>query len=104
MVLGGYISYCKYAFLSSIRIINQTLSFDMFQNLLLLALAAILGTISFEEIVDLQNQGLVFFPLIFLPLFILGFIALLLENFRAPFDMSEAEGEIITGYTIEYYG
>jgi len=76
----------------------------MFQNLLLLGLAAIFSTVSFEELVDLQNQGFVFFPFIFLPLFILGFIALLLENFRAPFDMSEAEGEIITGYTIEYYG
>lgn len=104
LVLGGYISYCKYAFLSSIRIINQTLSFDMFQNLLLLSLIAILGTVSFEELIDIQNNSFIFFPFVFLPLVILGFIALLLENFRAPFDLSEAEGEIITGYTIEYYG
>lgn len=103
LILGGFISLSKYAILSSIRVIGQLFSFDIIQNILMCIVISIFSTFSFEEISSLQQKSFLNF-FFFLPIVFLGFIALLLENFRAPFDLSEAEAEIITGYTTEYYG
>jgi len=94
----------KYAILSSLRVVGQLFSFDIIQNLLMCTILALYGTFSFEEISFSNKVGNVFLPQEFAPVTILGFIAMLMENFRVPFDLSEAEAEVITGYTVEYYG
>jgi NADH-quinone oxidoreductase subunit H len=104
LILGGFVSLSKYAILSSIRVAGQLFSFDIIQNVLMCTALLIFGTFSFEEITLYQEKTSIFFMFFFLPVTILGFLALLLENFRAPFDLAEAEAEIITGYTVEYYG
>jgi len=104
IILGGFVSMSKYGVLSSIRVIGQLFSFDIIQNILMCTVIAVFSTFSFEEIYYKQIASGVFMPFEFLPLVILGFIAMLIENFRAPFDLSEAEAEVITGYTVEYYG
>lgn len=104
LVLGGFVSMSKYAVLSSLRVIGQLFSFDIIQNLLMCTVLALYGTFSFEEISYGNSISLVVLPQEFSPLVILGFVAMLMENFRVPFDLSEAEAEVITGYTVEYYG
>jgi NADH-quinone oxidoreductase subunit H len=104
IVLGGFVSLSKYSVLSSVRVIGQLFSFDILQNVLMCAILALFGTFSFEEISLRQMQAVVSLPIEMAPLTILGFLAMLMENFRVPFDLAEAEAEIITGYTVEYYG
>ena len=104
LVLGGFISLSKYGILSSIRVLGQLFSFDIIQNILMCTIIALYGSFSFEEISISNNIASIFLLIEFPPLVIVGFIAMLMENFRVPFDLSEAEAEIITGYTVEYYG
>lgn len=104
IILGGFISLSKYAILSSIRVVGQLFSFDIIQNLLMCSVLSFYGTYSFEEISYINFNSSILLLLEFSPLVIVAFIALLMENFRVPFDMSEAEAEVITGYTVEYYG
>ena len=104
IVLGGFVSLSKYSILSSVRVIGQLFSFDIIQNLLMCSVIALFGTFSFEELGLRQLQSGIFLPAEMLPLTIIGFLAMLMENFRVPFDLAEAEAEIITGYTVEYYG
>lgn len=104
LVLGGFISMSKYAILSSLRVVGQLFSFDIIQNLLMCTVLALYGTFSFEEISFSNKIGNIVLPQEFAPLVLLGFIGMLMENFRVPFDLSEAEAEVITGYTVEYYG
>lgn len=104
IILGGFVSMSKYGILSSVRVIGQLFSFDIIQNLLMCLVILVFSTFSFEEIYLKQTASGVFLPVEFAPMVILGFIALLIENFRVPFDLSEAEAEVITGYTVEYYG
>lgn len=104
LVLGGFISLSKYGILSSIRVLGQLFSFDIIQNILMCIVIALYSTFSFEEISFSNSLSGVFLLIEFPPLAILGFIAMLMENFRVPFDLSEAEAEVITGYTVEYYG
>jgi NADH-quinone oxidoreductase subunit H len=104
IILGGFVALSKYGVLSSIRVIGQLFSFDIIQNVLMCAILALFSSFSFEEIGLRHAQAFVSLPIELLPLTIIGFLAMLLENFRVPFDLSEAEAEIITGYTVEYYG
>jgi len=104
MILGGFVALSKYGILSSLRVIGQLFSFDIIQNLLMCIVLLLFGTFSFEEITLRQLQSGSLIPMELLPLTMLGFLAMLLENFRVPFDLAEAEAEIITGYTVEYYG
>jgi len=101
---GGFVFLFKYALLCSLCVVGQLFSFDIIQNLLMCTVLALYGTFSFEEISYGNSVSLVFLPQEISPLAILGFIAMLMENFRVPFDLSEAEAEVITGYTVEYYG
>ena len=104
IILGGFVSLSKYAVLSTIRVIGQLFSFDIIQNLLMCIVLLLYSSFSFEEISYTNLLSKFVAHLEFLPLVIIGFVALLMENFRVPFDMSEAEAEVITGYTVEYYG
>lgn len=104
ITLGGFVSLSKYGVLSSIRVIAQLFSFDIIQNLLMCLVFTLAGAFVFEIIgafcLDSRVQIQFEYPAITL----LAFLAMLMENFRAPFDLAEAEAEVITGYTVEYYG
>lgn len=104
IILGGFVALSKYGVLSSIRVVAQLFSFDIIQNLLMCLVFTIFGSYSFELYGSshLESKTNLMFEYIFVVF--LSFLAMLMENFRAPFDLAEAEAEVITGYTVEYYG
>jgi len=100
LILAGWASNSRYAFLGSIRAIAQMLSYEVFSGLVIINIILLTGTINITEIVLAQTNMWFFFPLI--PLFFIHFIAILSETNRPPFDLPEAESELVAGYHTEY--
>jgi len=102
MMLGGWASGSKYSFLGAMRAAAQLISYEVAQGLALVGVLMTAGTLSLTEIVYAQ-QGMWYI----VPQFI-GFIVFLTASFaetnRAPFDMPEADAELVQGYMTEYGG
>jgi NADH-quinone oxidoreductase subunit H len=101
-VIGaGWSSNSKYAFLGSLRSAAQLISYEVSIGLLLLPIAICANSFNLIEIVNQQNLSTWFFiPL--LPTCVVFFISLLAETNRAPFDLPEAEAELVAGFNVEY--
>jgi len=104
ILFGGFVALSKYGVLSSIRVIAQLFSFDIVQNLLMCLIFIVFGSYSFETYGSAHNDSKTNLMFEYIFVVLLAFLAMLMENFRAPFDLAEAEAEVITGYTVEYYG
>ena len=103
IILSGWSSNSRYAFLGAIRSVSQMLSYEISLSFIVLPILYITGSLNFFDIVQFQQEAVwLVFPL--LPLFIIFFISSLAETNRAPFDLPEAEAEIVAGYNIEYSG
>lgn len=103
IILSGWSSNSRYAFLGAIRSVSQMLSYEISLSFIILPILFITGSLNFFDIVYFQQKAVwLVFPL--LPLFIIFFISSLAETNRAPFDLPEAEAEIVAGYNIEYSG
>lgn len=102
MVLAGYASSSKYALLGSLRATAQALSYEVFLALSIMGVAMLAGTFDLREIVEAQRSGWFVVPQ-FLG-FVLFLIALMAETHRTPFDMPEAENELVAGFHVEYSG
>ncbi|HEX2969707.1 MAG TPA: NADH-quinone oxidoreductase subunit NuoH [Bacteroidales bacterium] len=102
VVLGGWASNNKYALLGSMRASAQMLTYEVFMGLSLAGVVMIADSFSLTDIVESQKTGWFFIPQ-FIG-FIVFFIAGLAETHRAPFDLPEAEGELVAGYHSEYSG
>jgi NADH-quinone oxidoreductase subunit H len=98
---AGWSSNSKYAFLGGLRSAAQLISYEVSVALLLLPVAACAGSFNLIEIVEKQKIG-GFNGFILAPLLVLFFISVLAETNRAPFDLPEAEAEIVAGYNVEY--
>nr|CBH40125.1 NADH dehydrogenase subunit 1 [Amphipholis squamata] len=100
-ILGsGWASNSKYALLGAIRGVAQTVSYEVSFGLILLPLVFIVGGWSF---ILFSNEGLFLaFPLF--PLLLMWYISSLAETNRAPFDLTEGESELVSGYNVEYAG
>jgi len=100
-VLGsGWASNSKYALLGAIRGVAQTVSYEVRFGLILLPLVFVVGGWCFRLF---SKEGiLLLFPL--LPLFVMWYISTLAETSRAPFDLTEGESELVSGYKVEYAG
>ena len=103
LFLVGWLSKNKYAILSSNRVIIVTLNLEIFLNFILLFLLVFFESFSFLQITSFQSYGLWGFILL-LPLCPILIITFLLETGRIPFDLGEAESELIAGYTTEMGG
>ena len=101
ILISGWSSNSKYAFLGSIRSIAQMISYEISFGLILVTIIMCCGTLNLQELVYWQEHC-VWFSIPFLPLAIIFFICILAETNRVPFDLPEAEAEIVAGYNVEY--
>jgi NADH-quinone oxidoreductase subunit H len=101
-VLAGYASANKYALLGSLRAAAQTISYEVFMGLSAMGVVMLSGTFNLREIVEAQRDGWFFLPQ-FLGLLTFT-VAAVAESHRGPFDLPEAEHEIIAGFHTEYSG
>lgn len=100
-ILSGWSSNSKYAVLGGLRAAAQMISYEITISLCILPVICLTGSLNLLDIVFIQNvKGLFLFPL--LPTAIIFLISMLAETNRAPFDMPEAEAEIVAGYNVEY--
>ncbi|MCA1644962.1 MAG: NADH-quinone oxidoreductase subunit NuoH [Chloroflexi bacterium] len=103
VVLGGWSSGSKYSLLGALRGGAQVVSYELVLGLALVGIVLVSGTLSIGEIVLKQAQSVPF--VILQPLgFLLYFTAAIAETNRAPFDLPEAEQELVAGYHTEYSG
>jgi len=100
IVLAGWSSNSKYAFLGALRSTAQMISYEVSIGLILLATLLPVGSLNLTYIVFFQEDlWLIFSQWV---LFLLFFVSSLAETNRAPFDLPEAEAELVSGYNVEY--
>jgi len=100
IVLGGWSSNSTYPLLGGVRSTAQVISYELAMGLSLVSVFIMAGSMSTSQIVDSQTQIWWFLPL--LPAFVIYLISMVGETNRLPFDLPEAEGELVGGYTTEY--
>ncbi|MDR0504887.1 MAG: NADH-quinone oxidoreductase subunit NuoH [Bifidobacteriaceae bacterium] len=100
IVLGGWSSGSTYSLLGAIRSTAQVVSYELTMGLSLVAVFLVSGTMSTSEIVAGQRN--LWYAVMLLPSFIIYLIAMIGETNRLPFDLPEAEGELVSGYMTEY--
>lgn len=103
LVLVGWLTNNKYSILASNRVIVMSLNLEVLLNLFVFVLVALSESLSFFQIVSLQNNFL-WNIFIFLPILPLLIITFFIETGRIPFDLAESESELIAGYTTEFGG
>ena len=100
IVLGGWSSGSTYSLLGGLRSSAQMISYEVAMGLALVAVFLHAGSMSTSEIVDAQKD--VWFAFTLIPSFVIYVIAMVGETNRAPFDLPEAEGELVGGFHTEY--
>jgi NADH-quinone oxidoreductase subunit H len=100
IVLGGWSSGSTYSLLGGLRSSAQMISYEVAMGLALVAVFLYAGSMSTSEIVDAQSR--LWFGVILIPSFVIYMIAMVGETNRAPFDLPEAEGELVGGFHTEY--
>ncbi len=105
VIMGGWASNSKYPFLGSLRSAAQMISYEVSIGLIIIGVIISTGSMNFGDIVDAQDGRFGFFSWYWLPHFpmvFLFFISALAETNRPPFDLPEAESELVAGYQVEY--
>ena len=102
IIMGGWASNSKYPFLGAIRSAAQMVSYEVSIGIIILNVLLCVGSLNLNDIV-LAQQNLWFIVPLF-PMFVIFFISALAETNRPPFDLPEAEAELVAGYQTEYSG
>nr|YP_009755770.1 NADH dehydrogenase subunit 1 [Gonatozygon brebissonii]QIQ23048.1 NADH dehydrogenase subunit 1 [Gonatozygon brebissonii] len=100
IITAGWSSNSKYAFLGALRSAAQMVSYEVSIGLIIITVLICVGSCNFSEIVLAQKQ--IWFGIPLFPLCFMFFISCLAETNRAPFDLPEAEAELVAGYNVEY--
>ena len=101
ILLSGWSSNSKYALLGSLRSVSQMISYEVSISLIIMPIILFSSSLNLNQIIYVQNETIWFFFPLF-PLAIIFFISILAETNRAPFDLPEAEAELVAGYNVEY--
>jgi len=102
IIMGGWASNSKYPFLGAIRSAAQMVSYEVSIGIIIINVLLCVGSLNLKEIVLAQSNVWFIFPLF--PMFVIFFISALAETNRPPFDLPEAESELVAGYQTEYSG
>ena len=102
IIMGGWASNSKYPFLGSIRSAAQMVSYEVSIGVIIINVLLCVGSLNLNDIVIAQKNLWFIIPLF--PMFIIFFISALAETNRPPFDLPEAEAELVAGYQTEYSG
>lgn len=101
ILMSGWSSNSKYAFIGSLRAAAQMISYEVSIGLIVISVILCGGTMNLLNIIQAQEQ-LIWFVLPLLPAAFMFFISCLAETNRAPFDLTEGESELVSGYNVEY--
>lgn len=101
VIIAGWASNSKYAFLGAIRSAAQMVSYEVSIGLVVVTVLLVVGSMNLTDIVLAQKDGWHAFGILF-PMFIVFFISALAETNRHPFDLPEAEAELVAGFNVEY--
>ncbi len=102
IIMGGWASNSKYPFLGSIRSAAQMVSYEVSIGIIIINVLLCVGSLNLNDIVIAQND--IWFVIPLFPMFVIFFISALAETNRPPFDLPEAEAELVAGYQTEYSG
>ena len=102
IIMGGWASNSKYPFLGSIRSAAQMVSYEVSIGIIIINVLLCVGSLNLNDIVIAQQNMWFIIPLF--PMFVVFFISALAETNRPPFDLPEAEAELVAGYQTEYSG
>ena len=100
VIIAGWASNSKYAFLGAIRSSAQMISYEVSIGLIIISVVLLAGSLNLSDIVLAQQNCWFILPMF--PMFILFFASALAETNRHPFDLPEAEAELVAGYNVEY--
>lgn len=100
IIMAGWASNSKYAFLGALRSAAQMVSYEVSMGFTLVTVLLCAGSLNLTTIVLSQDSVWYCFPL--LPMFLVFFVSILAETNRHPFDLPEAEAELVSGYNVEY--
>jgi NADH-quinone oxidoreductase subunit H len=102
IIMGGWASNSKYPFLGAIRSAAQMVSYEVSIGIIIINVLLCVGSLNLTEIVLAQKK--IWFVIPLFPMFVIFFISALAETNRPPFDLPEAEAELVSGYQTEYSG
>ncbi|MCW5732351.1 MAG: NADH-quinone oxidoreductase subunit NuoH [Alphaproteobacteria bacterium] len=100
IVMSGWASNSRYAFLGALRSSAQMVSYEVSMGFVIITVLLCVGSLNLSDIVRAQET--VWFAIPLLPMFVIFFISALAETNRHPFDLPEAEAELVAGYQVEY--
>ncbi len=100
IIIAGWASNSRYAFLGAMRSAAQMISYEVSMGLVIVSIILTTGSMNLTEIVLAQKN--MWFILPHFPIFVIFFVSILAETNRAPFDLPEAETELVAGYNVEY--
>ena len=100
IIMAGWASNSRYAFLGALRSAAQMISYEVSIGLIIISVLITSGSLNLSEIVLKQQDMWYVIP--HFPMFVIFFISTLAETNRAPFDLPEAESELVAGYNVEY--
>ena len=102
IIMAGWASNSKYAFLGAIRSSAQMISYEVSIGLTMVCVLLVTGSLNLSEIVIASQNNPWYIDVLLLPMMVVFFISILAETNRLPFDLPESESELVAGYNVEY--
>jgi len=102
IILAGWSSNSRYALLGALRTVAQMISYEIALGFIIISIVLISGSLNLTQIV--KSQFYIWYAVPLFPMFLMFVISMLAETNRHPFDLPEAESELVSGYNVEYSG